>query len=103
MSPDPRTNGNGAPWWARSVWVLGPVAIGFMLLLASALGLTPVRIFNGNGKAAAESTREVFVEWRAHVDTTNRVVTILETIQHLQRQTCINTARDSASLAGCNR
>lgn len=91
------------PWWAKSVWTIGPLGVVVVLLIASLVGLTPVKLLNGNGKASAESRVEMLAEWKGHVTTTDRVGVALEHMQRLMRQVCMNTAKDSAAMSGCNQ
>lgn len=34
-------NGNGRPWWAKTLWVMGPVAVGFLMMLGVLVGWMP--------------------------------------------------------------
>lgn len=104
--PTERRRRADAPWWATSGWTLGPVALGFLILLLAQLGWTPAAILGGKaeGKNGETSSRvDRLVEFKRHVDATDSMQRTLEEIVRLQRQTCFNTARDTNERAGCTR
>ena len=76
-------NGNKSPWWSKTVWQLGPLAIGFLLLLGVFVGMVPSPL------AHIQSMLQQHVE----MDRTN---------QKLLRAICRNTAKTEIAQAECN-
>lgn len=105
----------GAPWWSRSIWVLGPTAVIALLLV---WGVVTGRLaLNVNGKALAgdgkevqralEQTHQLMQEHKAQ---TERVIDLLrdnaqtqKENQAIQRRICRGVAKSETTKEECDR
>lgn len=92
-------NTNG-PWWAKTVWMLGPltiIALGLVYLLA-----TDVR---NEARAAATNSASVQRDLAAHQHHTELLHKNIEDYMRVQnlltRQLCVNSARTQQDRADC--
>lgn len=58
-------NGGGKPWWAKSIWVLGPVSVIALVLVAQNAGLIP------------SPFKEQHENIAKRLEQTNRILTIM--------------------------
>lgn len=80
------------PWWAKSAWQLGPLAIGFLMLLAAFLGWNPFRQDNGSARAVQHFQRTM----DGHAEQSRDMLQIL-------RKICRHVARSESSKEDCDR
>lgn len=85
-----RQNG---PWWSRSLWQVGPLAIGFLMLLAAMLGWTPFASKHANSGAGAASLHQKLDE---HISQSKDTLRVLRAI-------CRHTARSEPAKEDCDR
>lgn len=83
-----RANG---PWWSKQIWQTGPLAIGFLMLLAAMLGWNP---FARNHQGPTASAIEQKMD--DHVRQSGDVLQIL-------RKICRHTAKTDQSKEDCDR
>ena len=86
------TDKPNGPWWSRSAWQMGPLAIGFLMLLAAMLGWVPLR--RDNGAAAHFQTLQKTLT--DHADQGKDMLRVLRTI-------CRHTAKSDQSKEDCDR
>lgn len=89
-------NNDRAPWWSRSAWQLGPLAIGFLMLLAAVLGWVPGVLDNRTSSSEAGSVSRIekmLENHTAQTDATNRLL----------RSICRHTAKSDAAKEDCDR
>ena len=80
-----------APWWSKSAWTLGPLAIGFLMLLASQLGWLPRH--NGVSDVSAATLKKLIEDHAAQTDVTNRLL----------RSICRHSAKSEQDKVDCDR
>lgn len=86
--------GTPGPWWAKSTWTLGPLAIGFLMLLASVLGWMPqVGKRNGGQEVSAATLKKMIEDHTAQTEVTNRLL----------RAICRHSAKDERAKEDCDR
>ena len=73
------------PWWSGNVWQVGPVVVGFLLLLAVLIGFIPSPL----------------VQLEAHSRLLNAHIEQDKESIRLLRAICRNVARDSVSREAC--
>lgn len=108
MTPEPQPEGSAeapTPWWAKSAWTLGPLAVAFLIMLAAVLGWVPSRIWPSNGLDGkkAEAIVEFKTEWRGHMEQTGQLIRLVEDLVRLERQICRSVAKTETGMEGCNR
>lgn len=82
------------PWWSKSAWQMGPLAIGFLMLLAALLGWMPSRKENGMGSPqAVEHLQKTFND---HADQGKEMLRVLRAI-------CRHTAQSLSAKEDCDR
>lgn len=93
-------NGNSGPWWARSIWALGPltiIALGVVYVLA-----VEVR---SDARAAAESAAQTKTELATHHRHTESLHQKIEDYLRVQnlltRQLCANSAKTNEERRAC--
>lgn len=89
-------NNDRAPWWSRSAWSMGPLAIGFLMLLAAVLGWLPQGLDKRaipQRTEAIERVERMLESHTAQTDATNRLL----------RSICRHTAQSDAGKADCDR
>lgn len=84
---------NGSPWWSRSAWQMGPLAIGFLMLLAAMLGWVPLRHNNGGASAGLEALQRTVTE---HAEQSKEMLRVL-------RKICRHTSQTDAAKEDCDR
>lgn len=82
---------NGAPWWSRSIWQTGPLAIGFLMLLAAFLGWNPFGARNHQVSNRASAVEATFNE---HMRQSDQMLRVLFKI-------CLNTAKTEDARQRC--
>ena len=85
---------NGAPWWSKSAWTLGPLAIGFLMMLVTLLGWWPIPKRNGPDHAAQGQT--IHQKLDAHMEQSAQVLRVLRTM-------CRHAAKSDAAKEDCDR
>lgn len=83
---------NSMPWWSRSVWQMGPLAIGFLMLLAAMLGWVPLNR-DSNRAGAVYRLERAMDEHRAE---TKDILQVL-------RRICRNTAKSEDAKEKCDQ
>lgn len=94
------SNGNGGPWWVKSIWTLGPLTI-------IALGLVYLLAFDvrTDARAAAKAATEVQRELAAHHTHTEQLHQNIESYMRIQNiltsQLCANAAKTDEQRDRC--
>ena len=101
LGPNGETaNGNGGPWWAKDLRVVGPItliAMGLVYLLA-----VDVRNDARAAAHAAETTQADLVEHQKHTEKLHQNIEDYMRVQNLlTRQLCVNSARNSQDRTDC--
>lgn len=91
------------PWWSRSAWTLGPLAIISIILVLAVVGIVPTFRSNGNGAIARERS---FIQ---HVSTTEELLRVLREfssaqvqVLKVQRKTCRYVAKTEEQRDKCD-
>lgn len=94
-----QVNGN-APWWARTIWVVGPItiiALGLVYLLASEVR-SDVRM----NLAVSMATKERLDAHQEHTEQLHQNIESYMRVQNLlTRQLCVNSAKNGDERAAC--
>ena len=93
-------NGNGGPWWAKDLRVVGPItliAVGLVYLLAM-----DVRTDTRAAAAAAHDVQRDLAAHHKHTEELRRNIEDYMRVQNLlTRQLCVNASKNVAERAEC--
>lgn len=87
------TNANGSPWWSKSVWQMGPLAVIAMVLILVEIGVIP-----STKMAVLSEVKAGVVTMQAALD-----AHAAEGREHtkLLRTLCVNSAKNEEQVRRC--
>jgi uncharacterized membrane-anchored protein YhcB (DUF1043 family) len=96
-----------SPWWQRSAWVLGPVAVALFMNMGIIVWLVGIIVAKGNIEEGLQKSMDAntVVVGRVSDDLKNHIAkTEINSASLLKamRQICRNTAKDLAANSKCD-